>query len=116
MRRGQRRRYIAFELLSEGEITKSMLIHSIMNEIVRIYGEYGASKAQFWLSYYEEDSKRGIIQCTHRTVDLVRVPLAAITEIERTPVLVHVLGISGTIKTAKGKYFGDSKNPSESSL
>ncbi|MFX1486115.1 MAG: Rpp14/Pop5 family protein [Promethearchaeota archaeon] len=105
MRKRQRRRYIAFELFSEGEVRKSMLIHSIMNEIIRIYGEYGASKAQFWLSYYEEGSKRGIIQCTHRAVDLIRVPLATLREVERMPVLIHVLGVSGTIKTAKDKYF-----------
>jgi len=116
MGKRQRRRYIAFNLLSEGEITKSMFIRSIANEIIRIYGEYGASKAQFWLSYYEEKSKRGIIQCSHKTVDLIRVPLAAMTEIEKIPVLIHVLGISGTIKTAKDKYFGDTKPTSESLL
>ncbi|MFX0097613.1 MAG: Rpp14/Pop5 family protein [Candidatus Hodarchaeota archaeon] len=116
MGKRERRRYIAFDLLSEGEITKNMLIRTIANEIMRVYGEYGASKAQFWLSYYEEKSKRGIIQCSHKTVDLIRVPLATITNIEKTPVLIHVLGISGTIKTAKDKYFGEAKPVSESSL
>ncbi|MFX0068983.1 MAG: Rpp14/Pop5 family protein [Promethearchaeota archaeon] len=114
MGKRQRRRYIVFNLLSEGEITKSMLIRSIANEIMRVHGEYGASKAQFWLSYYEEKSKRGIIQCTHKTVDLIRVPLATMTDIEKTPVLIHVLGISGTIKTAKDKYFGDTEPESKS--
>jgi len=101
----ERNRYIVFKLYSNNDISRENLVKDIWRNLLTIYGEYGASKTNFWLIEYDEKTKKGIVRCTHTTVNMLRTVLALTTKIAETPVMVKILGISGTIKTAKEKFY-----------
>jgi len=101
----ERNRYIVFKLYSNDDIPLESLVKDIWRNLLTIYGEYGASKTNFWLIEYDERAKKGIVRCTHTTVNMMRIVLAFINRIAETPVMVKILGVSGTIKTAKEKFY-----------
>jgi len=100
-----RNRYIVFKIYSDNYISKEDLTRDIWRTLLAMYGEYGASKTNFWLIEYDENTKKGIIRCTHTTINMIRAVLTFITKIAETPVIVRTLGVSGTIKTAKEKFY-----------
>ena len=116
----ERNRYIVFEAFCSHEIIFKELTSAIWREIDTLYGEYGTSKAGLWLMSLERGSLeklpesvrdsatilryKGILRTNHRNTDLVRTALAFITEINGKSTLIHVLGISGTLKAARKKY------------
>jgi ribonuclease P/MRP protein subunit POP5 len=111
-----RRRYIAFELISEEKVEFQDLSNSIWHSMLNLLGELGASQAEAWIArdIYDSEKQTGIMRCTHDTVEQVRTSLALIDRIGDTRVIVRVLGISGSIDATKMKFFSpQSKNLSE---
>ncbi len=101
----ERGRYIVFEIITElEEISKSDLLNSITRSLFSLHGELGASKTGIWLIEFDERKKKGIIRCSHKGLIELRTSLAVISQINKNPVIFHVLGISGTIKKAKEKF------------
>lgn len=77
--------------------------------ILNFLGELGASEAEVGLvrDSYNESNQTGLIRCSHLSVEEVRAALALIQRIGDIRVVIKVLGISGTIKAARGKFFGE---------
>ena len=48
---------------------------------------------------YDAEKGLAVIRTMHTTVEMVRAALASITKIQDKPVAIHVLTISGTIRT-----------------
>ena len=106
-----RRRYIAFQVFSEGKFIIQDLINSIWHSLLNLLGELGASQADIWIArdIYDEAKQIGIIRCSHDNVEQVRTALALIERIGDIRVVVKVLGISGSIKATKMKFFGETR-------
>ena len=106
-----RRRYIAFQVFSEGKFITQDLINSIWHSLLNLLGELGASQADIWIArdIYDESKQIGIIRCSHDNVEQVRTALALMERIGDIRVVVKVLGISGTIKATKMKFFGETR-------
>jgi len=106
-----RRRYVAFQVFSEGKFITQDLINSIWHSLLNLLGELGASQADIWIAkdIYDEAKQIGIIRCSHDNVEQVRTALALIERIGDIRVVVKVLGISGTIKATKMKFFGETR-------
>lgn len=116
--KSERIRYIAFEVLCSHEIHFRTLTSAIWSELYTLFGENGTSKTGLWLvtlaacpldgdpGDVEEKLKiyRGILRTNEQSTDIIRITLAFITEIARNSALIHVLGVSGTIKKAQKKY------------
>ena len=105
----EKHRYIAFEIISKNnEITQDQVIKTIWNQLYKIYGEYGTSKIGLWLIYFDPQSRKGVLRCSLKELDKLRTVLATITSFgkkKHPEVIIFVLGISGTIKSIKEKYF-----------
>lgn len=105
----EKHRYIAFEIISENhDISGDQLLKTIWNQLYMIYGEYGTSKVGLWLIYFDQDSRKGVLRCSLKEIDKLRTVLATITSFTKKnepEVIIYVLGISGTIKSIKEKYF-----------
>ncbi|WEU39738.1 MAG: ribonuclease P [Candidatus Odinarchaeum yellowstonii] len=99
-----RKRYLVFQILYDGSLCEKDVLKIISNQLIRLFGEVGASKTHFWLHSYDEASKKGIIECRHKTVPLIRATLASIFESASQPLTIYTIGVSGTMKTAKRKY------------
>lgn len=96
-------RYIAFELISEAKpVSEKDITRAIINSIIRLLGEVGASKTNVWLLEYSKG--KGLIRCSHTAVTDVVASVTTITEINNKRAMLHVIGVSGTIKKAKEKY------------
>jgi ribonuclease P/MRP protein subunit POP5 len=105
------RRYVAYQVISEGKFILQDLINSIWHSLLNLLGEIGTSEADIWVArdVYDEAKQIGIIRCSHDKVEQVRAALALIDRIGDIKVVVKVLGVSGSIKATKMKFFGETR-------
>jgi ribonuclease P/MRP protein subunit POP5 len=98
----ERRRYMAFELLSEGEVSLKDLSIEISSSQLSLFGEEGAGRNRLKLISF--NGRHGLIRFSHVYARETRVTLATIHSIHGIRVAVHTKGVSGTIKSATEKY------------
>ena len=106
-----RRRYIAYEIISQEKILLDDLMNTIWHTVLNFLGEHGTSETDMWIAKDTYDDKRqmGLIRCSHDSVEQIRASLALTERIGDVRVVFKVLGISGTIKAAKMKFFGETR-------
>lgn len=71
---------------------------AVWNAVLKLYGEYGASRSGLTLIDYDSEKRLAVIRTMHTTVEMVRAALASITKIHDKPAAIHVLTVSGTIR------------------
>ncbi|WP_305064327.1 Rpp14/Pop5 family protein [Methanococcoides sp.] len=98
----QDRRYFAFELIGGNRVDRSDLLREIFSCASSLVGDKGSSECDMKLLDFE-DSK-GIVRCLRDRMDMTRAVLASVTSVDGKPVIIHVLGISGTVHGATTKY------------
>ncbi|MEM1565514.1 MAG: Rpp14/Pop5 family protein [Candidatus Bathyarchaeia archaeon] len=98
-----RRRYLALKIDSEGKISQKELMDAIWDAVLRLYGEYGASKTSLALIEYDVEKNLAIIRVAHAEIENIRAAIATITEVAAKPAAVHILTVSGTIKKLRKK-------------
>jgi ribonuclease P/MRP protein subunit POP5 len=97
-----KKRYLAFELISEAPVSRNDLIKEVMFSASSLIGDVTASECDIKVLGFE-DSK-GIAQCSHARVKETRASLATLTWVNGKRATVHILGTSGTIKRATEKF------------
>ncbi|MDD2777948.1 MAG: Rpp14/Pop5 family protein [Methanocellales archaeon] len=98
----ERKRYIAFEVLSAEKIDRSELINELWSSASSLLGEVGASSCNLWVLDF--DGRRGILRCAHDKTAMVRAALATINRVHGTRAGIRVLGTSGTVKSVTEKF------------
>ncbi|HID27845.1 MAG TPA: ribonuclease P [Methanosarcinales archaeon] len=98
----ERKRYIAFELISEKEINKGDLINEMFSSASSLLGDLGSSECNLWMLFF--DGRYGMVKCAHTKTEETRAILATIYNIHGVKVSIRVLGISGTVKAVIRKY------------
>jgi len=100
------KRYVIFEIISDNPITYSDLVNTIWNSMLNFLGELESSEAMIWSiqNLYDEKSQKGVIKCRHDFVESIRAILSLIQTAGETKVIIKVLGVTGTIKSARNKY------------
>jgi len=93
-----RRRYLALKIDSDERFSSSEFISAVWDAVLKLYGEYGASRTGLALIDYDDAKSFAVVRCVHTGVEIVRTAVASITRIGNEPVAVHVLKISGTLK------------------
>ncbi|MBU4246672.1 MAG: Rpp14/Pop5 family protein [Nanoarchaeota archaeon] len=101
-------RYLVFEIISKKDFDIAEAVDALWQNSLMLFGETGASKFSLWVPFnlYDREKKRGIVKCAHTSVEEVRSAIAAIKQIGNEPAIMHVLGVTGTILSAKKKFFG----------
>jgi len=94
-----RRRYLALEIDSDGLFDSREFLDAVWSAVLKLYGEYGASRAGLTLIDYDMEKRFAVIRTVHTAVDMVRAALASMTRIGNKPVAIHILRVSGTIKS-----------------
>jgi ribonuclease P/MRP protein subunit POP5 len=97
-----KKRYLAFELISEVPVSRSDLVREIMSSASFLLGDITASKCEIKVLGF--DDCKGIIQCSHTRVKETRASMAALTRINGRRATLHVLGTSGTVKRVTEKF------------
>lgn len=98
-----RRRYIALKIDSKETFSSKEFTNAVWDAVLKLYGEYGASKSNLRLIDYDAERGLALIQTVHTAVEMVRAALASITKIRNNSAAIHVLTISGTIKALRKK-------------
>ena len=103
------KRYIVFEVISENKITYNDLMNSVWNSMLSFLGEFGSSDAKIWIvqNLYNEKEQTCVIKWPHDYVEQVRAVLSLIQMIGESKATVRIIGVTGTIKSAKTKYLGE---------
>jgi len=102
MVRAYKKRYILFRLISEeNQLTKNKVRKAIYGCSQHLFGIFGLSQANLDFLEYDEEKKLGILRCSNKSLDNIRASLAFIQQLEGERVSLHVLRVSGTIKTIK---------------
>ena len=110
------KRYIAFEVISQVPLNREDVISLIWKASLDFKGECGTSKLDLWImkvwrceSSHHENVLRGILRCNREEVENARAVLSVITEFKGERVVFHILGISGTIRSATKKFIKPKK-------
>jgi ribonuclease P/MRP protein subunit POP5 len=100
------KRYVAFEIISEKPVQYSEVVSSVWVSMIGFLGEHGSSQAMVWFVHnlYDEHSQRGLLKCNHDAVEKVRACLSLIHIVGETRSIVKIMGVTGTIKSARAKY------------
>lgn len=104
----ERERYLVFEIISESAVEYKDLSRAMWFSILAFLGETGAAESQARIikNLYNPKKQQGIIRCKHDMTEKVRASIAMVRKIGNTNSIIRVLGITGTIKSAKNKYLG----------
>ena len=102
-----KKRYLAFELISEGPASRIDLVKEVAFSASSLLGDVTASECEIKVLGFED--WKGIIQCSHIRVKETRASLATLTRIGGKRATLHILGTSGTIKRATEKFLLDHK-------
>ncbi len=95
----EKKRYLAFELISEkpfqGEADRILI-----KRINEILGVFNSAKAGLMRVKYEPNSQRGLIRVDRSFVDHVRTCFVMIKHLNNQPVLLRTIRVSGMLNKA----------------
>lgn len=98
-----KRRYLALAIDSSKTLSSSEFMNAVWGSILKLYGEYGASGVNLSLISFDEEKKSAVVRVGHLGLEMVKTALAAITRVGNEPAAVHVLLVSGTLKSLSKK-------------
>ena len=98
-----RKRYLSLRVESETLLNEKDFFNIIMNSTLQLFGEYGASHANLYVVNFDPIHGEAILRCSHKTVNQVRAAIATITEVSKDSITIHVMKVSGTIKSLRRK-------------
>lgn len=97
----ERKRYLAFEILSKSKITDySLISREITENCLKFIGELGAGKAGIMIleEKFNPRTQRGLIKVNNKYLNELKTSLALIEKIKNQPVIIRSLITAGTIK------------------
>ena len=103
MSKRMRRRYLALKVVSEQPVNERAVMDAVWNAVLKLFGEYGASQANLSLMEYDPQRNYAVVRCSHAVLERVRASIASITEINGKPAVIHVIGVSGTLRALRKK-------------
>ena len=109
-----KRRYLHFKVASEATPDEKTIWEHLRDSIYTLYGAKGLSLVDPNLIEYNEETKVGIVRCTHDTERFLRASLATIVAISGSPTAIRVQRSSGTIKSLRRK--SGLKNPKKEAI
>ena len=99
----EKRRYLVFEVLTEGKISFEETKDAISQEFTGFLGRlYGAKAGIEFLPDWQE--QKGILRVAHTYLDHAKAALALIRKINKKEVIVTSIGVSGTLNKARNKF------------
>ena len=99
----EKRRYIAINVESEQYFNELEVLAAVQASVLRLFGEYGASKADLKLIKTIPEKRQLVLRCSHLMLEKVRAAIASIVQIADRPAVVHVVGVCGTLKALSKK-------------
>ncbi|MBI4019375.1 MAG: ribonuclease P protein component 2 [Candidatus Aenigmarchaeota archaeon] len=101
-----KKRYIIFEIISESPVEFKDFSSMAWNSFLSTLGEAHAAEARIWIipNLYDAKKQKGVIRCGNAYVEDIRAALAMLSIVGESRAIIRVVGVTGTIKSAKEKY------------
>lgn len=101
----EKKRYIAFQVLSEKPVEYSKAKESIKSAMQLLVGEIGLAKAGLmFLPDWEDNS--GIMRVATSSVNEAKAALAFVREIDGQKAVVKSIGVSGILNKTRQNFIG----------
>ena len=97
-------RYIVFQVLVKSA-TENQVVQALRQAVLSYLGESGYSKAEFAIVEYDHTRKVGIARTTDRMKDETVFALSLLDSVQGKKAGLLVLGVSGTVKKAREKFW-----------
>ena len=94
---------MALQFDSETLPSERELLDGLWAAIVKLYGEVGASASGLSLISFDSEHKMAIVRVWLDALPMVRASFASATILAEKPVAVHVLSVSGTLKSLRSR-------------
>ena len=94
----EKRRYLALKVETEHPISEQEVFSAVQDSILRLFGEYGASKANIKFIKYIQENGEFVFRCSHIMLDNIRAAITSIITLNGKNVTIHVINVSGTLK------------------
>jgi ribonuclease P/MRP protein subunit POP5 len=99
----EKRRYLALQVAGEQPIDERAVLDAVQASVIRLFGEYGASKTNLKPITCIPEKRQVVVCCSHTMLEEVRAAVAAIMEVNGETAALHVVGVSGTLKALSKK-------------
>lgn len=100
LRRRLRRRYMIFEVLSEGYVGKDELERELRNKFKNLFGELHLTKSSLSIQYYDEKLRIGILRYNHVYRFKVLVALGLVRNVGSLKTMLIPIRTTGTLRKA----------------
>ena len=91
-------------LRPESPIKSEDIGKAIWKTALEFLGELGVARSGLRIVDFDEAKQKGIIKVNHTSVEEGRVVLSLVKEINKKKVALRVIGVSGILKKARGKW------------
>ena len=94
---------MALQVVSEKPFNEHEALDAVQASVLRLFGEYGASKADIRLIKAIPEKRQLVVRCSHLMLEKVRASIVSTVEVAKKPAAVHVVDVSGTLKALSAK-------------
>jgi len=94
-----KRRYLLVALDCAGKCSSSEFMDAVWGGVSKLFGEHGCSKVGLSLISYDDVRQVAVLRVALAGVELVRTALACVMKVSGKPSAIHVLKVSGTLKS-----------------
>lgn len=99
-----RRRYLALRVHGGGPCSLESLRDRLETEFIELFGLWGFSQAGIRVLEFDDSRREVVVACWHRWLPMVRACATMIADLRESPVIVQVMGVSGTIRRLRRKF------------
>ena len=100
----EKKRYVAFEVQTEGKIDLDHAKKGIENSLKSFLGDLGVARAGV-LFLKDWKNNRGILKVNTKHVDEIKASFALIQDIAHHKAIVRSVGVSGALEKIRSSYF-----------
>ncbi len=102
----EKKRYMAFEVLSRQPVTEAEVRDAIWNCCLVFLGEQGMSRAGMMVLHdkWRDDPQKGILRVAHTEIANIRSALSLIKKIGGKEAIVTTIGMSGMLNKAVSRF------------
>lgn len=94
-----KRRYLLVTVDCGVKCSSSEFMDAVWASVTKLFGELGCSKVGLSLISLDDAKQVAVLRVGLAGVELVRTALACVTKVNGKPAAVHVLRVSGTLKS-----------------
>ena len=98
-----RKRYVFFRVHCSRPFDFSEMRNAVNDSLLNWMGSEKFAKAKPWVIKNLWNGRQGVIQCSHKYADDVKLGLSLISQIGDARIIFQTLRVSGTLKSGKEK-------------